>query len=145
MLARLLPTTFLAGALLLQGCGGTGADLTRAQFTKRADAICQRAKERRDERMAAVIEAAPPARSELIATQVKAQLAAVDPYEAATAALEDLGAPKGGDVERLLAAREEAAESVREAPATAYFSNYPYRRANDLADTYGLTECRTEN
>jgi hypothetical protein len=140
-------TTFVCLVLLfLSGCGDE-ASLPKAQFLRQANSICERATERRAERMAAVLEEAPPAKSELISTQVEAQLAAVEVYETATSALEKLD-PPGGDgeeVDRFVTTREDAAKEVREAPATAYFSNYPYRRANEVSDRYGLPKCHTGN
>jgi hypothetical protein len=133
--------TLLALACLA-GCGGTDPALTEAQFESRAGSICEEAGSRRSELMGKTLEAQPPAVAEHVPAQEKAQLAGVRPYEDATRALRRLDAPEeGGRVERLLQAREEAAVRVTEAPATAYFSTYPYREANELSEELGLEAC----
>lgn len=133
----------VCGLFLLAGCGGSSSSLTKGQFLAQGTTICKQAEERRSQAMANAYKTVPQAQDEQIPTQEKAQLAGLPPYEDATRALEALGVPdEGGEaLSRLLRAREEAAVRVREAPATAYFSTYPFREANELAEAYGLSAC----
>ena len=132
----------VAACAVQAGCGGS-ATLTAAQFTAKAETLCSQMQAQRSELMRETLAAFPAATVEHVPAQEEAQLAAVGPYEDATRGLEKLSPPEEEDeaVKRLLGARKQAAIRVREAPATAYFSSYPYREANELAKAAGLDEC----
>lgn len=99
----------------------------------------------REKKVVKAVEAIPAAEAEHVSALEEVVLVGVGPYEETTELLGELAAPAGDDeqVERLLQAREEAAEKVREAPATALFSKYPFRKADELLESYGLDKCRS--
>jgi len=130
-------------ALLASGCGDS-ASLTKPQFLSKANSICLEQERKRFEVMAEVIESFPPEKAERVTTLERGLLEGLPTYEKATEMIGGLNAPEQdeGRVERALGAMEDAALRVREAPATALYSKYPFREANELLESYGLTKCR---
>jgi hypothetical protein len=134
----------VAFLLLLGGCGSDAPSLTKAQFSKKANEICHQDLVQGEKKIVKTVEAIPPSEAEHISALEEAVLVGIGPYEEATKSIGELAAPDGDEeqVERLIQAREEAAERVREAPATPIFSKYPFRKANELLERYGLDKCK---
>jgi hypothetical protein len=141
---------FLAGALAalsvlgLMGCGGSdeGSDaLSKAEFKKQATAICKKGTEEREDALSAAIERF---RKRTPQTEKKVVVAILRPYEEMTASLAELSPPEGEEqeVEAMIEAMEEAASQGKEDPGAALEGGTPFRKANEMVKSYGLTECQ---
>jgi hypothetical protein len=133
-----------AAIAALVGCGSGGGEeqLTKAQFVKRGNAICAKAEQERGKIISEIVEKSRP-NADVQAQQEKVIHEALPTYEAATEQIDDLEAPSGDEekVDALVEAMEEAAERAMADPHTAIISNVPFRKANELAEGYGLKTC----
>lgn len=147
----------VALVLLVVGCGGSdgGGDtqsstISKAQFIKRANAICKETKRELIDEALRPLDALPegsPARRKLefkLVTTVVAQK-----FEDEITAIEELGAPPGDEakIKRILAAIEPAVEEARTEPET-YVAGKDYRGGKEhygeayrLAVDYGMKWC----
>jgi hypothetical protein len=137
----------LAASLLvlaLFGCGGSddGSDsLTKAEFKKQATAICKKGNKEREE---ATTEAIAKFQKRTPESEREVVEAILRPYEQMTASLSELSPPEGEEqkVEGIVKAMEEAAARGKADPSAALEGDTPFRKANKLAKSYGLTECQ---
>jgi len=142
---RGMGTVAVVGLLvLLQGCGGDSGSTTKAEFTKEAKNICNKAEQEREEVASKLIleyqereENATPKKQE------ESVLRLLKVYEKTTSALAELDVPEGEEqkVEALLKAREDAAAQVKASPATALHNGAPFKKPDDLAKSYDLESC----
>lgn len=132
---------------LVSSCGGGDATLSRAEFIKRADAICERA----DKTQAG--EAAAYAKAHINAIQGLSRKAAVEKLVGAILGpsvlkeaneIETLGAPDGdeGKIKAFIAAIEEGVKKAEKNPGTVEdLSGGPFNHADNLASEYGFQKC----
>ena len=135
----------LVALFAFAGCGG-GDDttqLTKAEFTKQANAGCKEHSKERDELFKKVT-------SELDASEVTRadQENLIDevllpPFEKDIENLKSLGAPAGDEqqVEEIIKAMEDAIKNVEEKPLVALRTNSQFAEARAAAVKYGLDDC----
>jgi hypothetical protein len=143
----------LIGALIavtaLAGCGGGDGDetseITKAQFINRADAICQKANEDKQQAIAASFKKRSlTSLPENKKVQEEIVLEAIPPLKKMTKELGALGAPSGDEkkVESMVDSYEAGIESIEEDPAGALGESYDaFDKANQMAAAYGLEAC----
>lgn len=129
------------GTTSSDGGDGDGSRLTKAEFIKRADAICERIDEEQLNRLQRVVKEDP---SIIEDDQAEAELAisvGMPLIKQQAAEIEELGAPAGDEeeVQTILDAMTEAAEGVeREVPPSLIGE---FREVNKLAERYGFDAC----
>jgi hypothetical protein len=149
-----LPAAALAIALIVAGCGGGGSDnevtassITKAEFLKKADAVCERGNEQTQADVAAYVE---EKNFSLSKKQTPAQYTAfieavlVPNVNKEIEEIRDLGAPSGDEdqVEAILSALEDAvAKAQKESKAVVQERTDLFGRASELAKEYGLKAC----
>lgn len=150
---RILLVLAVFGALaaaFLSGCGGgddetiaTTASLTKAEFVKQADAICEKYNRQGEREFKAVVEkeglGESPNRKE-VAESI--ERVAVPILEGQIEDLRALPVPAGEEqkVELILERQEQSLEKVEEEPLFRVSGN-PYEELNKPAADYGLVEC----
>jgi len=139
--------TLLLGTVVLGlfGCGGgdSGSSLSKAEFIKQGNRVCEQANEERAEALEGKAKELKIESGEVAtpAQQKQVVLAALATYEGATEKLKELvPSEQEGAVQPLIQTREELAKIVH-ASATSTPKPGPYKRANLLAIRYGLDEC----
>lgn len=135
-----------AGVLALLGCGGDsgGSSLTKAEFTKKANELCKRGNEEREEAKARKANELKLKPGEIATPSEQKQvvLAAVVGYEKSTEMLKELiPSDQAERMEPVIKAREEVAEVVRTSTGLVKATFPAIKKANDLALQYGLNEC----
>jgi hypothetical protein len=141
--AAALPIAALAISFGFGGCGSSGeqadATLTKAQFRKQADVICNKASNDQAELGSKYLIAHPNAtEADLI------EPAVLPPLEAQLRKLRDLPAPSGyeAQIQSFLKALEEALEGAKENPQSLLAkSGSPFDRPNQLGEKYQLGDC----
>ncbi|HET7589047.1 MAG TPA: hypothetical protein VFK14_02510 [Solirubrobacterales bacterium] len=130
-------------ALLITGCGGSGSkELSKAEFVKQGNAICEEATKAREKALVEFSETTnPKANQEVVREKLLAKILPL--YEGAAEQLGELGAPAGdkAKVEGIVEAMEEAAARVEADPQTAAVGSLPFKKANEAAESYGLKAC----
>ncbi len=121
-------------------------DLSKSEFVKQANAICEEGKKQSLEKMAAYVKehnggSAQPS-AELVVEAV--QVVFIPQVQAQIGEIRALGSPQGdeGTVEAFLDAMEEGAEAASEAStsSTSKFGQ-SFKRSAELAHEYGLDGC----
>jgi hypothetical protein len=142
----------LALALLLfclPGCGdsspastanNTSPALSKAQYLKQGNAICQEGFEKKDRAVAKALREAPQPTSKK--AQLAAAEAAIGPFGEMIEELGGLEAPAGDDaqVSRFLGQFEAALKQAEDEPQALVTKN-PFSQAGEAAQAYGLTAC----
>jgi hypothetical protein len=143
----------IALAAVVVGCGGSDSDtsssLSKAQFIKQADAICEKsndkvgsefesyAKEQGwDENKEPSKKQQEEAITDVVAPSVQTQVDEI----------KDLGTPAGDEdqVEAMLTAVEEGVETLEEDPSQLTEGKNPLAKGSKLARDYGLEKCGEE-
>lgn len=133
---------FLLMVLLASGCGGSSKELSKSEFVTQGNTICKEATEAREKLLAEFAETTnPKANDEVAREKVLEKILPI--YEGAAKQIGELGAPSGDEakVEAIVGAMEEAAAKVKASPQTAGIGDLPFRKANEAAESYGLTAC----
>lgn len=131
---------------LLQGCGSgsdTSSTTTKADFFQAATLVCQKGQQKRGEVFREANEqyagkkVTPQARE-------KAILKLIEPYQEEAQNLAELDAPEGEEkkVEAFVSAMEEGAAQAEANPNALLASSQPFRKADQLASSYGLKACK---
>jgi hypothetical protein len=145
-------------ALFAAGCGGGGdntsstASLTKAQFIKKADGICESAEEKLESEFESfakqhnLSEKQPPTQKE---SAEAAETILLPSIEGQVEDIRALGAPSGEEqkVEELLAAVEAGVEKGKQDPVAFIEEegDNPLNKANKMAREYGLKVCGRES
>lgn len=129
----------LAGA----GCGGGSSSLTKAEFTKQAEKICEDAKARE---ITAFTTSAAKSQQKKLSGEAASKFiveGTLQPVEAMADEIGELGTPSGdrGQVAKIIEAFESTADEARQDPAAALKATGVYRKADQVAARYGLTAC----
>jgi hypothetical protein len=140
---RLLTGALLCAAILA-GCGGSGDDpLTKAEFVKRADAICARGERTKDTALEAFFrehqQQLQKSDEEDLVTEV-----ALPPIQTMTGELADLSPPadEKETTGAIVGGYEAAVREIERDPAIVISSTAsPFAKANKLAARYGLKTC----
>lgn len=134
----------IAAALAWIGCGSSGSDegsLTKADFIRKADAVCSEWQQARDQRYTAAASKFGNLNNK--ANKEKAILYILAPYEVAVEGLGEITPPAGEEdkVDGVVKAMEEAMAQTRKNPVAAS-EEAPFDKPNKLAESYGLEECK---
>jgi hypothetical protein len=152
--AFFLVAAALAALLLANGCGGASASeitvqtgsMSKAEFIKRADAICAATRNQFTREFVALAQRNKSAksRSEQEAVLVKLTEDVLLPnYEKLIDKLSTLGAPKGEvqEVTSLLNALQTRLDEIHAQPLELDKTPYPLAKPAKIAKTYGLIGC----
>lgn len=139
--------------VIVAGCGGgsdsTSSSITKAQFIKQADAICEKGNKENEaefEEFAKehnLSEKKEPSKaqqeeaiSEIVAPSVQKQIEEIDA----------LGAPEGDEakIEAMVGAVEEGVEEIEADPTSLIEGKNPLGKGSKLAKEYGLKTCGEE-
>jgi hypothetical protein len=140
----------LALAAFAVGCGGsseaTTVPLSKAQFIKRADAICWRARQRFNALYQPFVKkyGLPEGKRRSLAEYAEAVKTALAPsVEWEVKEIRALGAPRGESrtVDAILAAVESGLEAVERHPGVQADPEKQFAESHKLARAYGLTIC----
>jgi hypothetical protein len=143
-IAGLLLAAALFGLLGCGGGGGSGGELTKAEFIKKANAVCHRGSEDRVAAMEKKNKELKLEPGDLPTPDQQQQVAAVGlvEYEKSTEELEGLiPSDQAANLESLIKAREEVAEVVRSSANASEKNLLAIKKANELAKSFGLDEC----
>ena len=159
---RLIPIAALIALMIATGCGGSGSDSStpppiatasfgKAEFIKRANAICEREREAALPRLAAYLARvnAKGGQGNKKKLSNDLQEAFVSSVQAQTDQIRKLGAPSGDEkqIEELLAFSQQSvdafeASSVPSDPdAVSAELGKAFRQTNRLLGDYGLSSC----
>ena len=140
----LIAVVLIAVAVAIAGCGGGGSDetLTKAEFTKQANAICKKAADRRAKIIGHFLQTVDPKEDEKT-QQEEVVFAALPTYKSAAQQIDELGAPEGEDekVQELVKDMEEAVKRAEANPQSAVVAEAAFKKPNELAKSYGLEDC----
>jgi hypothetical protein len=151
--------TLVALAAIVAGCGGSddsdtggtsSSSLTKAQFVKQADTICEKSEEKLGSEFESYVkekgwsEDKEPSKEQ----QEEAVVEVVTPnLQGQIDDIRDLGAPEGDEdqIETMLSTVEEGIEDLEDDPSqlTEQGSN-PLAKGSKLATAYGLEKCGAE-
>jgi hypothetical protein len=135
----------LAAALVVAGCGSSDSSISKAEFVKKADAVCKKGEEEVQKDFGTFAK-----KHENVKKPTEADYAElvdavlVENVEAEVNDIRALGAPEGDEkeVEAMLEAREESIEKAQDNPKAVIKSNEDiFGEASKLAKAYGLKEC----
>ncbi|HET9593174.1 MAG TPA: hypothetical protein VFP17_09690 [Solirubrobacterales bacterium] len=155
-MSKLIAVLAAAAAILMivAGCGGgsdsssDSASLSKAQFIKQADAICEKGDEEANEEVEAFAEennvnTSKPTKkqqedviTEVVAPNVQGQVEEIS----------ELGAPEGDEkqIEAMVDAVEEGVEELEADPSKLIEGKNPLGKGSKLAKEYGLKACGEE-
>jgi len=147
----------LVAAAMLAGCGSdssssasatdeAAAPLSKAQFVKQADEICQQGLKKKDEAVSVALKEQAEQAQSAPSAQDTAKLVeetVLPAYSKTVDQLSQLGAPKADEakVEKMIGEFEAALQAVEAEPAAANKSN-PFEPADKAAEAYGIENCR---
>jgi hypothetical protein len=140
--------------VIVAGCGGgddsssTSASISKAQFIKQADAICEKGDKEANKEVEAFVEEnnvdtnKPTTKqqeeviTEVVAPNVQGQAEQIS----------ELGAPSGDEkkIEAMVDAVEEGVEEIESDPKTLIEGKNPLGKGSKLAKEYGLKSCGEE-
>lgn len=129
-------------ALIWAGCGSSADDsLTKADFIRKANTICSKWQQARDQRLGPAQSKFAPLTNRV--NQEKAILYIMSAYQNAVSGLGELSPPAGEEkkVGTFLKAMEEAMAQVKKEPLTATEKSL-FKKSNELVDSYGLDQCK---
>lgn len=133
----------LVGVIGWSGCGGgDSTTVTKAEFNREAITICKQWQQGRE---AVLVKFGVASNATFTrAKQEKAILMILAPYETAVRELGELPSPPGDKarVDGVVRAMEEAVRQAQKAPLTVTSGRTPFKKPNELAERYGLTECK---
>ncbi len=136
-----------AVAVVAGGCGSGGdstSSLTKAQFVKKVDALCEEREKERTAKVSAIASSLKPGEKLSNAQQTKMVESIIFPsYAKMIENVESLEPPEGDQakVNEIVQAMEKAQKKVEADPRQAVFSVVMFEEANGLAKKYGLVHC----
>jgi beta-phosphoglucomutase-like phosphatase (HAD superfamily) len=130
--------------LVFASCGSSSPSLTRAEYVKKANAICKEWQEERNKAFGVIIQKYQGQKPTPQLQQKAAEEAVLDPYEHLTQKLAALDTPEedGEKAQALLTAMEGALAKVKANPRVVV-SGSPFTKADHLAADFGLDKCKT--
>ena len=138
---------FLAGACAFAaavaiGCGGSDDDnLTKAEFLQQGNAICKKGNQEIDKAANKTFEKGKePSKAQITKF---AEDTLIPSVEEQVSGLRDLNPPSADEdqVNKILDEADSALDETKDAPAIFAANEDPFKKANQLANQYGLTEC----
>jgi hypothetical protein len=147
----LLVGALMTAMLVAAGCGGDEDSLTKAEFVKKANAICTAGNEEIEKGIESFIEDNSPGGKRLTDAQLTegAEEVLVPSLRKQVDQIADLGTPSedGEEAEEIVEGAEEALEEVEDEPALAApqtGDRDPFAEVNKMAREYGLDVCGAE-
>lgn len=143
----MLAGVIAALAVVVGGCGGGGdstTTLTKAQFVKKVDALCEEREKERTNKVSAIVSTLKPNERLSNTRQTKMVEEIIFPsYDAMIKNVKSLEPPAGDEakVNEIIKAMEKAQKKVEADPRQAVFSVVMFEEANGLATKYGLKHC----
>ncbi len=133
-------------AFLAAGCGSSGetSSLTKAQFIKKADAICDKVDKKQLAALQQAIKAEPGAAKTAAAQEAIIVAAALPPIQAEAEELAQLSPPSGDEeeIEAIVAGIEAAVTESEEDPSDlAAGRRGSFAKPDKLAKEYGMDSC----
>jgi hypothetical protein len=140
-IAMIFLLLLVAAAVAATGCGSSGdsASLTKNQFIKQADKICEEGEREQLELASKYIQKHPSAEEEELVIP-----AGLPPLRKQNERLKALPAPEGDEaqVEAIVVAFEKGVEKSEANPQDVLASDSnPFKEADSLAEKYGLKTC----
>ncbi|WP_026911298.1 hypothetical protein [Patulibacter minatonensis] len=152
MRTHLIAAPLVGFALVLAGCGGSDDDkgLSKADYIKQADAICQKGDDAQNKALQSALQALG---TDSPSAEQQAKLAseiAVPNIENQLKEIKALGTPKesGDEAKALLTSLEDATAKVKADPSTIVNDGSgpsPFADANAKAKAFGLTVCGSDS
>lgn len=149
-----LPIAVFAAAVVMAGCGSSGEEsLSKAEFIKRADAICTKADETELGELGAYIRAHPGTGQKLGQLKVQAKVLKAIAYPSILKEVEDIEAlavPTGDEktIEAFIAAIETGIKEAEQDPRKSVDDlpngknpTYSFRKVEKLGNEYGFKQC----
>ena len=134
----------VAIAAIASGCGGGDDDsLTKAEFTRKAEAICTKGQEKKGTALAAGFEEKGKKASSKAVQEELVTDYALPPLDQMTAELAALDPPSEDEeqVEEMIGSYEEALAKMKKDPAIGIAESNPFAEADRMAQQYGLEVC----
>jgi hypothetical protein len=133
----------VALALAGSGCGSDSSSLTKVEFAKQVEKICEKAKHREITAFGAYTAKSQQKNLSREAASKFIVEGTLQPVEEMADEIGELGTPSGdqGQVAKLVRAFESVAEKARQDPTAALRSAGVYREADKVAAQYGLSAC----
>ena len=135
----------LIAMLAIAGCGGGDdtSSLTKAEFTKQANAGCKEHTKEREKLFKEVSATIDPSEVTRKDQEMLISDVLLPPYEKDIENIQSLGAPEGDEqqVEDIVKAMEKSVENVEAKPLVALRDTSQFAEANELAKKYGLDDC----
>jgi hypothetical protein len=135
-------------AVVVGGCGSGGdsttTTLTKAQFVKQVDALCEEREKERTDKVSAIASTLKPGQKLSNTKQTEMVESIIFPsYAKMIENVESLEAPEGdqAEINEIIKAMEKAQNKVEADPRQAVFSVVMFEEANGLAKKYGLQHC----
>jgi hypothetical protein len=134
----------LAAALVVAGCGSSDS-ISKAEFIKKADAVCKKGEEEVQKDFGAFAKTHENVKKPTEADYAElVDAVLVENVEDEVDAIRALGAPEGDEkeVEAMLKAREDSIKKAQANPKAVIRGNEDiFGEASKLAKAYGLKEC----
>lgn len=131
--------------LAFAGCGGGDetTSLTKAEFTKQANAGCKEHTKEREELFQAAIKEIDSSEATRADQAKLIDEVLIPPFEKDIENLKSLGAPEGDEeqVKEIIQAMEKAVKKVEAKPLVALRSSSQFAEARAAAVKYGLNDC----
>jgi len=132
--------------VLIGGCGGSDSEtVTKAEFTKQANTICEKGDKERKAKFKAVNVPKPEGSGGWTEPEMEKVVndVFVGPYNEMIDELKDIGLPEGEEekAEAIFEAMEDGVEKVENDPIAALGGTELFKEVNKLSIEYGLTGC----
>lgn len=134
-------------ALVAGGCGSSSdstTTVTKAQFVKQVDALCEEREKERSNKVAAIASSLKPGEKLSNGQQTKMVETIIFPsYAKMIENVESVEPPAGDEakINEIIKAMEKAQNKVEADPRQAVFSVVMFEEADGLATKYGLKHC----
>ena len=131
----------LTGALFIAGCGGGDDALTKSEFLKQGNAICKKGNQDIDKAANQTFEKGQePTKAQVTKFAEDTLIPSVDEQ---ISGLRDLNPPSADEdkVNAILDEAESSLDKVKADPSLFASNQDPFKKANQMANAYGLTEC----
>jgi hypothetical protein len=137
----LVLTAILSLGLVAAGCGGGDDNLTKAEFLKQGNAICKKGNDQIDKAAEQTFGKKRPSEAEL---NTFANDTLIPVVETEIDGIRDLNPPSADEdqVNAIVDEAQSALDRGKEDPTLlTNEKSDPFKKANQLANDYGLTEC----
>lgn len=135
------------GAALLAGCGSDDSSISKQEYDKQLELVCNKGLQEREEELNRLTqEFEEKKRKPNTDSQSEAIRQLIAVYQETTEKIDDIGLPEGGEkkAEELIQAREEAAAKVEADPLGSLgVTSTTFEKANKVAEDLEAKSCAT--